>query len=215
MNTKLINIESINKRIDNEYDPSITNELSDENLMSHYKKCPSVEKKYKEFETILTKHQVDDNKTSTIIDDLIPLNIAPGLKGQVRGKRFNDIIQNNIENITFLKDPRYNVEFEKNCPDYDTSEIPDWYIQDNTTNKKMIGMNQLDLWGGGAQSNRGSKYIINNPSSEKSKFICVIANYIHITSDKNKAYKFLKIGFEKNILCYIKNLEKIIKMHFQ
>jgi hypothetical protein len=39
----------------------------------------------------------------------------------------------------------------------------------------IIGMNQIDLWSGGQQINRGSKYLVNNKhNTEKSK-LCVIS----------------------------------------
>jgi hypothetical protein len=62
-------------------------------------------------------------------------------------------------------------------------------------------MNQLDLWNGGQQLNRGFKYIENNGNNEN-KLLCVVCNKIKFTSDKN------------NTLCYLNNLENIIKSYF-
>lgn len=65
-------------------------------------------------------------------------------------------------------------------------------------------MNQLDLWGGGQQLNRGSKYIENNKHNTKdSKLLCVVCNEIQFKS-KNKAYALFVTGFEKDTLCYLK-----------
>lgn len=76
-------------------------------------------------------------------------------------------------------------------------------------------MNQLDLWNGGHQTNRGSKYLINNKyNTNKSKLLCVICNEIKINSNKNKVFNFFKIGYLNNTLCYIKNLESIINNFF-
>lgn len=76
-------------------------------------------------------------------------------------------------------------------------------------------MNQLDLWGGGQQINRGSKYLIDNKNNtEKSKMVCVVCNEINFISTKNKAYKLFEIGYLNNTLCYIKNLEPIIMTYF-
>ena len=42
-------------------------------------------------------------------------------------------------------------------------------------------MNQLSLWGGGQQSNRGTKYLVNNKlNTEKSKLLCVVCNEIKL-----------------------------------
>ena len=38
--------------------------------------------------------------------------------------------------------------FEKKNEFHFTTEMPDWYVLEKTTNKITIGMNQLDLWGG-------------------------------------------------------------------
>ena len=76
-------------------------------------------------------------------------------------------------------------------------------------------MNQLDLWGGGQQLNRGSKYIENNKhNNENSKLLCVVCNEIQFTSTKNKAYKLFETGFTNDTLCYINNLKKIIISFF-
>ena len=76
-------------------------------------------------------------------------------------------------------------------------------------------MNQLDLWGGGQQLNRASKYIENNKhNNENSKLLCVVCNEIQFKSIKNKAYKLFVNGFENNTLCYLNNLQNIITSYF-
>jgi hypothetical protein len=76
-------------------------------------------------------------------------------------------------------------------------------------------MNQLDLWGGGQQINRGSKYLINNKNNtKKSKLLCVVCNKIKFNSNKTKAYKLFEIGYLNDTLCYVKNIEKIIDKFF-
>ena len=107
----------------------------------------------------------------------------------------------------------YSISFEKKSEF--TSEIPDWYILEKLTGKVIIGMNQLDLWGGGQQLNRGFKYIENNKHNNiNSKLLCVVCNEIQFKSKKNKAYKLFKIGFENNTLCYLNNLQNIITSYF-
>jgi len=76
-------------------------------------------------------------------------------------------------------------------------------------------MNQLDLWNGGQQLNRGFKYIENNKhNNNNSKLLCVICNEIQFKSKKNKAYKLFEIGYKNNTLCYLNNLENIIISYF-
>jgi len=114
-----------------------------------------------------------------------------------------------------LNTDRFDIYFEKKCEEHYTTEIPDWYILEKSTNKIIIGMNQLDLWGGGQQLNRGSKYIENNKhNNENSKLLCVVCNEIQFKSKKNKAYKLFETGFENNTLCYLNNLQNIITSYF-
>jgi hypothetical protein len=76
-------------------------------------------------------------------------------------------------------------------------------------------MNQLDLWTGGQQSNRGAKYLLDNPmNTEKSKLLSVVCKKIILKNEKAKAFKFFESGFSKDILCYPKGLPKIIKSYF-
>jgi hypothetical protein len=50
-------------------------------------------------------------------------------------------------------------------------------------------MNQLDLWSGGQQTNRGSKYLFDNKlNTEKTKLLCVVCNDTTIKTTKCKAF---------------------------
>lgn len=105
--------------------------------------------------------------------------------------------------------------FRKKCKFHLTSEIPDWYILEKSTNKIIIGMNQLDLWSGGHQINRASKYIENNKhNNQNSKLLCVVCNEIQFKNNKNKVFKIFEIGFNNDTLCYLNNLENIINNYF-
>ena len=96
-----------------------------------------------------------------------------------------------------------------------TTDIPDWYILEKSTNKIIIGMNQIDLWSSRQQFNRGLKYLIDNKHNNKnSKLLCVICNEIQFKSKKNKAYKLFETGFDNNTLCYLNNLQHIITTYF-
>lgn len=113
-----------------------------------------------------------------------------------------------------LDKERYKIRFEKKCRHYKTSEIPDWYILDKITKKVIIGMNQLDLWYGGHQINRGYKYIIDNKlKDENKKLLCVVCNEIQLKGN-NKIYRMFDKGFKDNTLCYLGNLENIINSFF-
>lgn len=188
-------------------------QLMNYQIINEYKKCKSVIKEIKLLENILLKY-VDNSIIYDIIDEYIYNIIPAGTKGVIRGNKFNYIVKNYIKKIQ-LDIERFDIFFEKKCNLYLTTEIPDWYILDKTSNRIIIGMNQLDIWSGGQQLNRGYKYIDDNKhNTNNSKLLCVICNKIQF-KNKNKAYKLFEIGFRNNTLCYLNNLENIIKSYFQ
>ena len=213
MMTEQLCIKDINKRIKQEICYETLEELSDTKLISEYKNCNSVKNRIKTLEEILEKYIEDDIKTKILREYLLQL-IPPGTKGVIRGNRFNNLVKQFIKKLE-LDLNRFEICFEKKCEYHLTSEIPDWYILEKSSNKIIIGMNQLDLWGGGHQLNRGSKYLENNEhNTEHSKLLCVICNEIEFKSEKNKAFKLFQTGFKNNTLCYINNLHQIITSYF-
>jgi predicted transcriptional regulator len=207
-------LDIINKRIEKELCYDTIEKLSDVNLLDEYKNSKSVKNEINKLSEILQKHKINDVTTSSIVNDYLLELIPPGTKGVIRGNEFNRIIKNEILNLK-LDEKEYDVSFEKECSLCKTSEKPDWYIIQKATNKVMIGMNQLDLWNGGQQLNRGYKYLVDNKiNTEKSKLLCVVCNNVKI-NNKNKIYTLFKTGFDNNTLCYIKNLSNIIKIFFK
>lgn len=210
---QLLSMENINARIKKEICYETLKELTDEKLMSEYKECNSVKNQIKILSNIVGKYNNEETRQKIIEEYLLQL-IPAGTKGVVRGNRFNNIVKNYITKL-HLDTKRFDICFEKKCEGHFTSEKPDWYILEKLTNKIIIGMNQLDLWGGGQQTNRGSKYIENNiHNNENSKLLCVICNEKQFKSEKNKAYKLFEIGFKNNTLCYLNNLQNIITSYF-
>lgn len=131
----------------------------------------------------------------------------------MRGNMFNSIVKDTIVSLALCGD-RYKICFEKQHKLYVTTEIPDWYIFEKSTNKIMIGMNQLDLISGGQQLNRGYKYIIETKHNTlTSILVCVICNHVQFKT-ANKKSKLFEIGFANNTLTYIKNLNNIIDVYF-
>ena len=208
-----LSMEDINARIKKEICYKTLEELTDKNLMCEYKECDSVKKEIKKLGDVLEKYTDEETKQKIIQEYLLEL-IPAGTKGVIRGNKFNNIVKKFITNLE-LDTNRFEICFEKKCEGHFTTEIPDWYILEKSTNKIIIGMNQLDLWGGGQQLNRGSKYIENNKhNNANSKLLCVVCNEIQFKSKKNKAYNLFENGFDNNTLCYLNNLENIINTYF-
>lgn len=208
-----LSIENINTRIKQEVCYKTLEELTDVKLMCEYKDCKSFKNNIKILSEVLKKY-IDEEIIQKILEEYLLHLIPAGTKGVIRGNKFNKIVKQYITKLELDKD-RFEIYFEKKCEEYYTSEIPDWYILEKSTNKIIIGMNQLDLWGGGQQLNRGSKYIENNKhNNENSKLLCVVCNEIQFKSKENKAYKLFQTGFKNNTLCYLNNLENIINLYF-
>jgi len=209
----MISIDELNTKIKDDICHETIEKLCDAKLMPEYKECDSVKNEITRLSNILGKY-IDDDTRKKIIDVYLPQLIPAGTKGVIRGNKFNKIVKEHIELLNLDKD-KFEVCFEKKCSIHDTTEIPDWYILDKINSKVLIGMNQLDLWSGGHQTNRGSKYIFNNEhNSSNSKLLCVVCYEIQFKSNKNKAYKIFEKGFENNTLCYLNNLNNIINKHF-
>jgi hypothetical protein len=213
--TSYTNCKSINERISNEICNDTIKALSDIECLERYKSCESLKKNILSLTTVLKKNEISEEDQKKITDDYLLSLIPPGLKGVIRGNKFNQIVKEHILSLNLDRD-LYTVEFESNSSEYTTSEIPDWYILHKESKKLMIGMNQLDLWGGGQQINRGSKYIVSFPDNSRIlRLVCVVANPITLTSEKNKSFKLFQKGFEQNSLCYLKNLKNIIELFFK
>jgi hypothetical protein len=206
-------LEEINARIQREFCKNTMEELTDKNLMCDYKECNSVKNEIKILGDVLSEI-VDEETKQRITQKYLPRLIPPGTKGVIRGNKFNHIVKDRITKFE-LDSTRFDVCFEKKCEGHFTTEIPDWYILEKSTNKILIGMNQLDLWRGGQQLNRFSKYIENNKhNTENSKLLCVVCNLIQFKSKKTKAYKLFATGFTNNTLCYLNNLRNIVESYF-
>jgi len=204
----------INERINLEFNDEIITKLEDMNLLDEYKNSSSVKQNIRVLENVLEKHLIAQDTIKSIINDYILDLIPAGTKGVIRGNKFNQIIKTIIEDMK-LDNEKFEYCFEKQCLGFETSEKPDWYINYKGQNEKvLIGMNQLDLWNGGAQLNRGSKYILESKNTENRKLLCVVCNKIDIKTNKSKAFKIFEKGFTDETLCYPNNLANIIKKYF-
>jgi hypothetical protein len=204
-----LTLDDINARINDEICNDAILQLTDEQLMGDYIKCNSVNNEIAKLSTILQKYVTNKVKQQIIQEYSLHL-IPAGTKGVIRGIKFNAIVKMHITNLK-LDETLFEICFEKMCDIHVTSEKPDWFIRNIKTGKTIIGMNQLDLWRGGQQINRGFKYLENNiHNTDTCKLLCVICNKIQLKKETNKVFKLFKIGFENDTLCYLNNLSNII-----
>jgi hypothetical protein len=131
-----LDLNSINNRINTEFCVNTVNKLNDTYLLNEYKECKSVKNEIKKLELILEKHNIETKKKELILNDYILNLIPPGTKGVIRGNKFNSIVKDTINDLK-LNTERFEISFEKQCQTCITSEIPDWYILEKSTNKVM------------------------------------------------------------------------------
>lgn len=142
----------------------------------------------------MNEHLNDQKVIEDIHDKLLFRFILKAVK---QGLAFNCIVANKINELIQTK-PYMKLEVEKSFEGLD--EIPDWILTNSQTGRTLIGYNQIDLWGGGHQYNRASKYIIDNTIHERlsyknAKLICVVCSFIEIKNTTNKLYNILQKGF--------------------
>jgi hypothetical protein len=211
--TNILCMAGVNTRIRNEICHNTLSQLSDESLLPVYMRSPSVKKKVSLFRKSLDKSRAcSETDKRRIMNDYKTQLIPPGLKGVVRGNKFNKIVEQYLNSVN-LDTTRFNICFEKGHLNHPTSEIPDWYIYEPKTDRIIIGMNQLDLWSGGHQTNRASKYLYHK-NTDSCKLVCVVCNDKQFKSENSKDYKLVKHGFENDTLCYLNNLQNIIVSYF-
>jgi hypothetical protein len=214
MMTEITRLDEINKIVNEQVCQDTIEKLSDEHLFNQYKESKSVEILSDKLTRKLEVYINGVNLSSAVSEILVDL-IPPGTKGVIRGKAFNKIVVTHIKNLD-LDPEKYEIAFEKVCDSCRTTEIPDFHILEKETTRLIIGMNQIDLWSGGQQINRGSKYLVNNKhNTEKSKLLCVISKKIDLKSNKNKAYELFDIGFKNDTLCYVNNISIVCKKFFE
>jgi hypothetical protein len=213
-------IKRINSRIQKEICKKTIFKLNDNYLLNEYKQTKSVQSKITNIHNVLTKFNIPKINKINITNELINYIIPAGTKGVIKGNKFNKIVQHHILNLK-LDSNRYDIQFETKLTKINNiNEIPDWYIYDKISKKYLIGMNQLDLWNGGHQLNRGFKYIQYNTDTGNGntklnhKILCVICNEISLKTTNNKIYTLFNKGFSDNSICYLKNLEHLILDYF-
>jgi hypothetical protein len=207
---------AINARIQAELCEETVQALSDASMADEYAASASVRKALAVLGRILAHNGVDADRIERIKADYAAHIVPPVTKGVLRGNKFNRLVQNRVDEMK-LDAARFEVQFEKMAAAHPTEERPDWFIVDKITKKILIGMNQIDLWGGGQQLNRGTKYLIGNVAHNTAncRLMCVVCRPVVVRSEKNKAFKLFKTGFENGTLCYLGALHDRIIEYFE
>lgn len=209
-----LEVRDINLIIESQYCDKTFKKLTNSSYNKECMKSSSTKKLQQTLREKLEKEIEESDKVERILNDILDELIKPGVKGGIKGRKFNELIRIEIEKMKLDKE-RFTVTFEHKVEE---GENPDWLIEDKVTGKKMVGMNQLDLWTGGEQYNRGDKYVIQQKDiskQSKEKIVAVVCNKKKIAKKGTKIYNLFNIGFKNNTLCYIKGLKKIINEFFE
>lgn len=126
----------------------------------------------------------------------------------IRGTAFRNIVINALNEISNI----ISIETEVSYLDYNFEKFD---IVVETKWGKICIYCQIELWGGGHQANRGSKYIVDPKyrticEERGDKFLCVCWNDVGKFTCASKLNNLLKIGFDNKILCYPSQLYHII-----
>lgn len=202
-------LQRINSEINKQYCPSTEGKLKDSILKRKYVNTKAHKLKVAYIDKIIKKHRIQSHVREQLVRDISDYVIPHGIKACVRGRRFNDIVAEHIrakikhlEGFSLLLEKQH-----EGC-----TEIPDWILVHNETNRKIIGFNQLDFWRGGAQLNRASKYLLcssRQHDHEKGavRKVYVLARHIQLKSMNCKIFHCFKKGFALNKLFYLKGLD--------
>jgi hypothetical protein len=171
-------------RIDYSFEKSLVNKMNDmRGILSDY----------------ITREQ-----SELIIHDkrFIEKMIPPGLKGVKRGNAFNTYVYNKFKSCipegSIIKQEYKHSKFD---------EILDLYIQ--YQDKELCIYNQIDLFGGGAQLNRASKYL------HTEGIVCVILNYPIKSRPASKIYKLMDEGLKNNKIIFPKYIPLFCREFFE
>lgn len=162
--------------------------------------------------------RISDKKLEILLDKMVPLIIHPGAKACIDGNAFNKEISRFL-NLFIKKKPYLSLDIEKKHPLFD--ERPDWIIKNSRTSQTIIGFNQLDLWSGGHQYNRASKYILDDTLHRRMirrniKIVCVIKRKPHNpVGIHTKLHKILSTGNSKSRLFYKHSLRKFFEKNMK
>lgn len=168
---------------------------------------PKVQNIQEKIKQLAEKLELTDKGLRTLKTTLLPMLIPAGVKASSRGVRFNSYINMLLtKEISKRWSNKVSITFE--TPYHGVNEIPDWTITFKDSNKRIIGYNQLDLWSGGAQINRGAKYILDDHFHSRIRshnifIVCIVLRKYKAKSE-NKTTQIIRKGLEEQRLFWPK-----------
>lgn len=190
-------------------------ELLDETLFEQYLISPSVQSRLEEVRGIMRQSRIKVSTSQTLMRKLVPFMIPAGVKAKVRGDAFNSIVAKELKkSIKRCKVSSTCLRLEEACKH--VYEIPDWTLYNRKTNQMLIGYNQIDLWGGGHQINRASKYVLDDCLHRRLqrqgiKIVCVVHAKLPTNTKKDsKMEAICRTGCDKKRIIYREDLYDLV-----
>lgn len=202
-------LTEIHQWIEEGYDPKLCKALSDDGLMSKFMATEAAKRDRRVVMELLAKFNDHEECASRITEYFM----RAGIKGVVRGAEFNKYIAKVLQNIV---DELPGLELKVEADTEGLAERPDWVIQSFDGHRVLAGYNQIDLWSGGEQINRGDKYVTSGLSNLPPglKVISVVCDFCKITKETNKKFKLFDAGIKNKTIVYPRHLNPYIHEYF-
>jgi hypothetical protein len=210
---KKASVEEINAQIVRTHVPEVENALTDTML---YAACETKTKVQEWRQAVLNIMQTITDPDEHLKAHMRLTNPMPGTLGLVRGIAFNTIVLERLEKIvaTFSTPADYVLVAETDDDEHDTPARPDWTLTHTPSGRRINGMNQVDLWNGGHQNDRAELYVKKQTPTSAYKLLSVIANTTTISDINSKKGKLFVKGFGDDTLCYLGDLERVVRTFF-
>jgi hypothetical protein len=176
------------------------------------------ERRNKLRDIIKSSIRISDQRLNMLLDKMAPLIIHPGAKASIDGNAFNKEISRFL-NLFIKKKPHLTLDIEKKHTLFD--ERPDWILKNAKTSQTIIGFNQLDLWSGGHQYNRASKYVLDETlhrrmSNKNIKIVCIVKRKPKgVIRANTKLHRIFSTGHSKSRLFYKESLREFLQKNMK
>jgi hypothetical protein len=227
-------------------------EMSTESIAVSCANAASCRSRMDQVAAVLRQAKVRKATSLRIMAKLRPLLVPAGLKAKVRGDTFNAVVARQLTGIrdelaALHPALAFDLRFEQPHANANLHEIPDWtmrvsrraeaardavatrsqrrraaQVQKEVPEHTFVGYNQLDMWSGGHQLNRGSKYILDpciHRRMQRARITLLCVVYSKPTAAKpanaTKAARIVASGIANHRLCNVGTLARTLKFHIK
>lgn len=203
---------AINEAIMQQYDRGVEARLEDLHMGPEYMKAPSCIGVVERIRGLAGRLGVKEGSREhrDLMKTVLGMAVPPGTKAAVRGNAFNKYVKGVLERALVGKEG-WSVAFEEKHPEF--SEIADWVVR-GKGGRVIVGFNQLDVWGGGAQLNRAAKYIMDEALHRRLRkkgitVVCVVARRF-VVRGRGKASAIVSHGVRTGRLLWSRGLKALV-----